>query len=361
MTPSAAVILSAGVGTALAALSFQLVERPFQDSQRLRRSALPTLIVALAWTALVWFVLLPWLLDNDAPRRVVSLESESVSQPAVLESKTPIPPYVPTDPALKEIGFDQDCFGEPFESCVIVPGDGLRIHVMGDSHARAIIPAFAEVAESNGYRLSVSVAASCTWQRNYYYTDTDEQRPECDLERPDWYERVLPELDPDLIVMVNRPFDDPQNPWVMESDSPELAGLGQQELHEAVTRRSLDALSELDARLVVVEQTPIARSSGFPCLSEATWVEECAFDATPGPSPTEQQLRRFASNSDQLWTIDMDSVACPRLPACDPFVGENLVRYDAQHLSVPFARAAGSQVWKLVDEAGVLDGIEAEH
>ena len=79
-------------------------------------------------------------------------------------------------------------------------GTGKRVVLMGDSHARMWLPAFIEIAKQRSWscRFSRSRPArgrtTCRWS----FRRSNSAR----LQQADWYGRVIPKLDPDLIILV---------------------------------------------------------------------------------------------------------------------------------------------------------------
>jgi hypothetical protein len=89
----------------------------------------------------------------------------------------------------------------------------------------------------------------------------------------------------------------------------------------------------------MVEPIPVTSEDKNPikCLSAAEFVEECRFVTHLRPTPEEQVMRELAEADDGVWTLDLDALACPWLPICDPIVNDEVVRFDDNHLTVTYA------------------------
>ena len=82
----------------------------------------------------------------------------------------------------------------------MVTGGSPHIVLMGDSHARMLVPAFTEFAKREGATLSLLIQTTCPWQRDLVFAGPRDQA-ECKAQQPDFYDRVIPELDPDIVVL----------------------------------------------------------------------------------------------------------------------------------------------------------------
>ena len=80
--------------------------------------------------------------------------------------------------------------------------------LIGDSHARMLIPTFTRIARDNNLTLSVGISGGCPWQLGVY---TPNSPARCKRYKDDLYSRVIPALQPDVVVAVElrlrRPVD----------------------------------------------------------------------------------------------------------------------------------------------------------
>jgi hypothetical protein len=228
-----------------------------------------------------------------------------------------------------------------------------------------MIPTFTAIAEQNDLTLSVSVRGGCPWQRDLYRvpeapTGLPQPIAACKAFKDDSYDRVIPALDPDIVVAANLDFPARQLPFVgpdgepLEPGSPESA-----EWLLETTRGSLAELAAPGRRVVVIEPVPVS-PVGPPdpllCLSTADTVEACRYVVDPTPSDLEVIYRDLADADDRLWSLDLDRSVCPFLPICDPIVDGRVVQIDGHHLSPATARALVPAVTAYLEDNGILAG-----
>ncbi|MGH8976487.1 MAG: SGNH hydrolase domain-containing protein, partial [Acidimicrobiia bacterium] len=161
------------------------------------------------------------------------------------------------------------------------------------------------------------------------------------------------ELDPDLIILTHRTYDDAfrlpfvgADDRVVEPDSPDY--------EQFLRRTSLAALSELsrDGReIVIIEPIPPSPSGEDPlsCLSEGNPAEKCSYEAQRTPTPLEL-FYRMEARAPNITSVDLDRVVCPSWPTCDAIVGRMITRRDGAHMTVTYARSLASQVGAQIPE-----------
>ena len=133
-------------------------------------------------------------------------------------------------------------------------GTGKRILLLGDSHARMLIPTFTAIAEKDDLSLSVDGEPSCPWQRGLY---TPSSFGSCQRLKTDAYRRVIRELQPDIVVVMNLDYgkpgrDYPKTLMTFQGHAATLRTL------ERLTRESVDTLTAGGRQLIIVEPTPLA-------------------------------------------------------------------------------------------------------
>jgi hypothetical protein len=236
---------------------------------------------------------------------------------------------------------------------------------MGDSHARMLTPTFAAVARREGLRLSVSSADACPWQQDLHVVVKGfaNQRQECEAVQQDLYDRVVDELDPDVIVLVNRGYEAARTTETglhylgsdgsyLERSSPEFdAWLSER------TRRSLDQLADDARALVLVEPIPYPADNvdALACLSREDVTEACRYVVDARPSSVEQLYRRIDQEDEAIWSADLDRLACPFFPICDPIVDGQVVKLDASHLTGTYAESLAPAVGDYLRANGIID------
>ncbi|MFM8973298.1 MAG: acyltransferase family protein, partial [Actinomycetota bacterium] len=199
-TPIETFAVTAFVATGLAAASNLLLEQPIRRSVRLDRHRLAVIATGLAVSLVGALVVVPRITDRATGRVVIGGATPSVGgiDPRTLDLSG-------TDWK----GTFPGCEGEAPEACTVRRGRGAHVLLIGDSHARAILPAFRAIADRDDLTLSVAISGGCPWQRGLYATPVlgAAVAEQCRDRKEDLYTRVLPALSPDLVVATNFPYE----------------------------------------------------------------------------------------------------------------------------------------------------------
>src|SRR5207248_2643814 len=83
-------------------------------------------------------------------------------------------------------------------ACICVHGTGKGMLLMVDSVARMWIPAFTEIARREGMSLAVATSPGCPW---WVPEDVPTAHNTCAEQRAYWYQHLIPEYDPDIVVV----------------------------------------------------------------------------------------------------------------------------------------------------------------
>ncbi|MGZ4690245.1 MAG: acyltransferase family protein [Acidimicrobiia bacterium] len=334
--------ISCVVATALAALSFLLLEHPIRMSRLLNRYKTPVIAVGFTASILLGVFAMPAMLDpGDNSVSAVLGGSGSPSGPRLLDWR--VARYDYSDPS--------DCLGAPVQRCTVVTGKGLRVLLMGDSHAAMLVPTFSKIAKERSWSFSVAAFPTCAWERDLRVVYT--RATECAAHAKDWYERVIPELDPDLIILMHRSFDSPDQPlqfFLPNGHSAIRPGTpGFEPFLRQAASDSLKLLRRPGRKIVIIEPVPEAHPGDNPisCLSLGRAPGSCAFTAHRRPTPLEQFYRRLA-RPPGLTVLDIDRVVCPSWPKCDAVVGNVITRIDTEHLTRTYARSLADRVGALL-------------
>jgi peptidoglycan/LPS O-acetylase OafA/YrhL len=349
-SPLTTALIAIVVGTALAALSFELLERPVREARSLDHQRLAVVVAGLTTSVLIGVVIAPRVLDDDAGG-VVAVDQGTAT------GATPVPADLDWQGAQNDLAEFPPCTADDVDACTSVTGAGAHVLLIGDSHARMYIPMLTGLAEDNDLTLSTAVAPVCPWQEDLlYFRRVDE----CRAQQDEWYPAIVDGLDPDVVIVAHRPIDDPTNTVrMLDGDAGEI------DLYSAtgvasVEARTADTLDELRAdgrQVVILEPVPIAPKGEDPivCLSEAAFLDECRFVTDDEPTPVEQVFRRLAEADEGVWSLDLDRQVCPYLPICDPIVGGRIVRRDDTHLTTEFARTLQAPLEELLVANGLLE------
>jgi hypothetical protein len=340
-------LLSAVLSTLLAIGSFHFVEHPVRASARLDRYRVPVIATGLALSLIGSLVVLPAITRVDSGSTAAAIVVPGTNK--VLDWRA----------AKKDIPDLPDCLGKPLDGCTPVKGSGQRILLAGDSHARMWIPAFEDIAKAHGMTLVLAILPDCPWQRglNYFHGATF-HNVACEKHQDDLYDRIIPQFDPDIVVLVHQAYDDAVVSREMiavggkhikpgEADyEPDLA---------SASRASLDAIRKPGRKVVIIEPIPMAPLSYDPlsCISSGGPLTKCDYHAGKSPTPLESFYRSVA-NGTSLVTINADKLACPELPLCQAVVNGLIVKRDDSHLTGTYARSVGPQLSALIAAAGVF-------
>jgi hypothetical protein len=234
----------------------------------------------------------------------------------------------------------------------MVHGSGARVLLIGDSDARMWVPPLVEIARRFSLTFSVAVADACPWQLGLFYPNSS---TECRRLQADWYNRVVPQLGPDVVIVADRALDDPVfDPHaVTPKRYTDRASL--EAALEDVTSKSIGRLSAPGRKIVLFEPTPLSPQSDDPlsCLSTGSPASRCVYTANRRPTPFELSLRAIAARPD-VWSVDLDRLMCPRLPRCDPIIGNVIVKRDFSHLTATYTRTLASPLFAILHAHRIL-------
>ena len=90
------------------------------------------------------------------------------------------------------------------------------------------------------------------------------------------------------------------------------------------------------------------------CLGTARFVEQCSFQANHGLTWMERLDREAAAASPGVRVLDLDDLACPRLPVCDAMVAGRVVWWDGKHLAHDYVVARSEDLYRRLVGEGIL-------
>jgi hypothetical protein len=253
----------------------------------------------------------------------------------------------------------RNCFNQPVEQCIVVRGSGPRLLLIGDSHALGFSPAFAELARRRNLTFAIATYPSCPWPRGLVEepvgspTDLEQK---CSARQDDWYRRLVPRFDPDVIVLVHHPFDDRgvgpdmrANGALIHPGTPAFASAVR-----AAARTTVDKLESGNRKIVIFEPLPLAPATFNPltCLSAKKFLDDCRYVASP-TSPVERFYRSLANGSN-VFTLNLDRLVCPYFPICDPIVHGIVVKRDPQHITAAYAQFLAAPIGAILVADGII-------
>jgi hypothetical protein len=341
------------VSTGLASFSFDMMEHPIRTSRRLDQYRGPVIAVGLTVTVVSALVLVPAILDNGRAGAVGVAGSQT-------SGVAPVPAGLDWRAVKREDRSAPNCYRREVTKCVVVHGATKTVALIGDSHAQMLMPPMIEIAKAENWTLAVFVWDGCPWQDGLSRFVPAVSRG-CLAFKSDLRNRVIPALDPDVVVMIHASLDreglkglqlnGPNGPLATGSPAAEHA-------IETATDETVARLRVANRDVVIVEPIPQGPKGYDPlgCLSKARFLDECRFVVDPSPSPTELHYRELARATDHVFDLDLDRLACPYLPICDPVVGGKIVWYDLSHLSNGYARTLDRPIRSLLTADGIASG-----
>ncbi len=355
-TPVALFALTCLVGTALASLSFEILEQPVRLSRLLDRHRSQVIAVGLATSIISGLMIVPAIMRHDehAANSTAVLGDSASGR----DLRVRVPPIDIGAIESKSYGME-NCDGEPATGCVIARGSGPRILLVGDSHALGLVPAFTRIARNRDLTLEVASFPSCPWPRGLAEMppgSAPDFPQRCRARQDEWYDRVVPRFDPDVIVLVHHPFDDPAGGPDMSADG-KLIHFGTKEFRNAVrttARRTVDELAANGRKIVIIEPLPLAPGPFNPltCLSQAKFVDDCRYVAA-SLTPIERFYRSLA-NGTTVFTLDLDRAVCPYYPICDPIVRGVVVKRDSQHITAAYSETMALSISAILLSDGII-------
>ena len=347
------VALAAPIATGLAALSYEIFERPIRKAPALDRFRWPVVGAGLAISLIAAVLVIPPLLQSTVRPVVGNPEPADLSalaeQAAWLEE--PVPPGLDLVAALDDVPeAGEPCTTDDLEVCVRVTGSGERVLLVGDSQAAMFVTAFESLAQEHDLTLMTNIVRGCGWQAGLV--------PRCAEELTTFYTDVLPLLDVDVVVAVSLSRGEPV--WQERlADPGRPTGETLAQLHVRTAQETADLIHEAGARLVVVKAllgTNGYRRNGpdpLDCLARADRLGDCAV-VTPLEKPfTDGILDALAASSpDDTATVDLNPVLCPDAPICRPVIGTTVVWKDPDHVTGTFLDEQREALWAKLTETG---------
>lgn len=204
------------------------------------------------------------------------------------------------------------------------------IALVGDSHMEQYLPAFQQLAATNGWHIVTYFHSSCPF--SYAQRISDQKRGGPCLEANEGTLDSLSALDPDLIVTSNRTA----VPFVGDGTAPSPAEGFIEMWAELVSRDLGPVVVIADNPLMLPDDGTIA------CVSEnRREPDRCSRDRTAA-LPVDHQLAAAAGSSD-VTLLDLTARYCTPT-VCPPVIGSVLVYRDEQHITPVYARTLAQYI-----------------
>jgi len=359
LSPLQLAVFSTVGATALSALSYELVETPIRLSKKLHHFPRAVVAVGLTLSVLTATLLVRPLLDGTPKvRQGVSTINTSGLPLEVQAILSAAPPQTfDMKSAMPAAELIHSCSASDPGKCTLYTDSSQgspsqHVVLMGDSNAEMLIPTFVKLAREKHFTFSALTRSGCPWQPGLLWAAHDETLvTRCKKSRAEWYSTLLPALKPDIIIVTSVSRDPGSRPdafYVPEAPT-------QDDLSAVVARSTsaaLDALLKLAARVAILEPLPFASFDPAQCLSGASAISSCTYEANTSPFPTELIYRSEAKTRENVFSIDYDTFACPYLPICIPFLDHQYVFRNQFHLSELWIAAHQEKLWNLISGSG---------
>ena len=345
--------LALPVSTALAALSNKVVERPVRRSAYLDRFSWTPAVVGVAASAVLAVTVVPGVLGQDRRPPLADVDDTGA---VTARSAVQVPDDVQWDQVVSDYGDVGWCTTEDPSECTVVEGEGAHVLLIGDSQAQSLVPMFTRIAEEHGLTLSLNVVEGCLWQEQLRNRkSSEEEQANCEEARVGWYDEVLPELDPDVVVIMSRPRVEAEE-W---EDVVERRDGKEQPLEVMTRRATLHTLRDLERVVpttLVVDRLAMPETFDPPdCLTTEVDPSRCSVEDPPGIATSDLLVHELAARSPGVQPVDLNPAFCPGAPVCLPVVDDEVVWRDDHHVTAGYAVSRRDQVWQILQETGAFD------
>ncbi|MDF1602641.1 acyltransferase family protein [Nocardioides sp. YIM 152315] len=360
LDPLALVGFAGVVATALAALSYAVLEMPIRRAPLLQPITWPTVAVGVALSVLVAVTVVPDLLRSEHRPALASAGAAVTGSAANREG--PVPSDVDWEEYVEDRGADDTaCTLNDADNCVIVDGDGPHVMLVGDSHARMIAPTLAKLARLHGFKLSVSLQEGCPWQLGVYNAfDSRSAQRRCAEIREETFDDVIPNTDVDLVILSQIARDtDAWRDHLLSVDK--VPG---ETLEQRLVRTIDDTLTAVHgagARALIIDSmlgVPWDQDPPLDCLASATDLAQCRVPVPIESPPTDGFYQAAAATDPGVFTVNVNPIMCPAAPVCDPMTGEVPVWKDRKHYAPKALDLHRDEIWQAMLDSGALDGFD---
>ena len=335
--------LTAGLATAFAALSFEVLEHPIRRARSLARWAPQTVAVGLAASIAVAVVVAPPVLGS-ARRPVLAASPDLIGEGL----GRPVPLDVDWRVFADDKGPDDTyCTPDDVTSCIVETGDtGLNVALIGDSNARMLAPVLQQLAREHGFTLSLQILNGCPWQHRIsrLWDTRGANVRRCSATRNDLYETVLQDLDVDVAVLLQLPRD--RGHHLRESGMPadQL-----DEFNFTAQESTLDEIAAIGASAVILKpiiQVPDELPEPLECLAVAATTASCRVPVPPDPPPSAVIAQTLGRQRADTASVSINDLMCPKAPLCEPLMGRVPVWRDREHYTPAALAKIKNRLWE---------------
>lgn len=229
---------------------------------------------------------------------------------------------------------------------------GAKVLLVGDSHAGFWQPAFAELADEQGWQLKSVVRAACPWAIVQTLSRRTSAPVPCAEELTDPALNIARNFRPDVTILVSRSIQFqaialPDGRVVEEPDEEWL-----QAMRDGATE-FIDQLLQYSAQVVLVEPTPETTKPMVRCVTSQSR-PDC--DRRAVHVGAHEQIVEFYTALDEsnprITSVSLDEVVCPD-GRCPALVGEVLTFRDKHHLTTEYASLLIADVDVILRDRGI--------
>lgn len=344
------------LSTGLAALSYQVLEMPIRKAPSLHRFGWRTAVVGVTASAVLAVTVVPTILATDKKPQLADAYASAGAATTGKGSQRPVPTGIDWKDVAADNGESHTCAADEPQDCIVRRGRGPHVLFVGDSQAMSFVPTFERLAREHDFTLSLNVTPGCPWQEGLANDNQGEGGAEaCESARVGWYDTALKRLDPDVVVLLDRPRDDKET-WgelIRRRDGK------QQPLNKAVFETTQDTLRKISA---VAGTTAVIQRLVMPedfnpldCLAASSTIDQCAVPLPTEPSASDGFYAAAAAKSDGIDTVNLNDVFCATPPVCLPMDGDSVVWRDDHHYTAQYVMARRQAIWAEFVDAGVFD------
>ncbi len=352
-SPRVIAVLTVALSTGLAAVSYEVLEKPIRTASFLDRLRWAPAVAGVALSALVAVTVVPGLLGLDR-RPALTVGGERADN-VPTQRPLALPDDVDWEAVVADHGDTGWCAADDPEGCIVHEGSGPHVLLVGDSQAQSLVPMFETLAEEHDLTLSLNVVSGCMWQEELYNTKLSKQgQQDCEDARVGWYDEALPALDPDVVVLMARPRDD-EAEW---ADSVRRRDGVEQSLERMTltsSRATLRTLEQLVPRTLIVSRIVMPETfDPADCLATSPDPNDCVVPVPVGGTESDGFAQTEAARSPKLDVLDLNPAFCPDAPVCLPVVGDEVVWRDDHHVTASYATSRREAVWKILTATGAV-------
>jgi peptidoglycan/LPS O-acetylase OafA/YrhL len=345
--------IAAVLATALAALSAEIVELPIRRSGLLDKWNWRVTISGVTVSALVGAFLVPAVLTSQRVP-VVNTAAGDAALVAV-KGAEPLPKHVNWKKIARDKGKMYNCPDDP-DDCIVRRDDGPTVLVIGDSQSRMLSKMFTKMARKHDWTLAMNVVPRCMWQENLTAgKGTESRQRQCDAARVGWYDDVLPQLDPDLVILAQ--FARNVHIKLIQRDG------RHRKPRRAIVQASRHTVKDIlrtGARVALVRNMVVPRSfDPGACLTSGKKAARCAVPLSAARSAYDGYYETLAAKWDRVETVDLNHRAlCPGAPVCQAVVHKRIVWRDSHHFTASYAKSRHRQAYRQFKRSGILRGLD---